>query len=104
MDALESEAGDITVEDTIPYSRSDEERDEVREMEKLAAKDTSRIRFWRFLVIGSLLVTGAAVTASTYILLLNDQHNNFVTAVSIFVVVRTRNFSQIPVTAPHSPC
>jgi hypothetical protein len=65
------------------YDENDEvDRDEVKEVRKLSSKDTTRIRWWRFVVTLVLLLTAFAVTFTTYILLQQQEHKNFVTAVS----------------------
>ena len=59
-----------------------EERDEVREIKQWSSRDTRRIRLWRFLVTMSIVATAAAVTATTYLLLKQEETNDFETAVS----------------------
>ena len=60
------------------------ERDEVREIKQWSSRDTRRIRLWRFLVTMSIVATAAAVTATTYILLKQEETDDFETAVSTF--------------------
>ena len=57
-------------------------RDEVKEIEKLSQKETARVRTWRLIVTGILLLTGAAVTTSSYIALIDQEQENFEDAVS----------------------
>jgi hypothetical protein len=57
------------------------DRDEVKEVRKLSSKDTTRIRCWRLVVTVVLLLTAFSVTFTTYILLQQQEHENFVTAV-----------------------
>jgi hypothetical protein len=64
-------------------SEAEPERDEVREVENMARKDTSRVRMWRFAVTGVLTLTAVAVTVITYRFLIEEQQNNFDTAVSV---------------------
>jgi hypothetical protein len=69
--------------DDESYDEKEEvDRDEVKEVRKLSSKDTTRIRCWRFVVTLVLLLTAFAVTFTTYILLQQQEHENFVTAVS----------------------
>jgi type VI protein secretion system component VasF len=56
-------------------------RDEVREVRKLSSKDTTRLRLWRIIVTGVLLLTAVAITFTTYILLTQQEDENFQTAV-----------------------
>jgi uncharacterized membrane protein YcjF (UPF0283 family) len=57
------------------------DRDEVKEVRKVSSKDTTRIRFWRLIVMAVLLLTAFAVTFTTYTLLQQQERKNFVTAV-----------------------
>ena len=66
-----------TGESTLPL----EERDEVREVEKITIKDTRRLHFWRFVVTFIILLTALAVTFTTYLLLQHEQRENFESAV-----------------------
>jgi hypothetical protein len=59
------------------------DRDEVKEVCKLSSKDTTRIRFGRFVVTVVLLLTVFAVTLATYTFLEQQEYENFVTAVNI---------------------
>ena len=78
-----------TYSSSTKAKEDDEERDEIKEVRKLAEHDTFRVRMWRFAVAGALLVTGTAVTWKTYDFLKLEQYNNFEVAVSFgpFVVV-----------------
>jgi hypothetical protein len=70
--------------DDESYDENDEvDRDEVKEVRKLSSKDTTRIRFWRFVVTVVLLLTAFAITFATYTFLEQQEYENFVTAVSI---------------------
>jgi uncharacterized membrane protein YcjF (UPF0283 family) len=56
-------------------------RDEVGEVRKMSSKDTNRLRLWRIVVTGVLLLTAFAVTFTTYTLLKQQEDENFQTAV-----------------------
>lgn len=58
-------------------------RDEVSEVRKMSSKDTSRLRMWRIVVTGVLLLTALAVTLTTYTLLKQQEQKNFQTAVRL---------------------
>ena len=58
-------------------------RDEVGEVRKLSSKDTHRLRLWRLVVTCVLLLTAFAVTFTTYMLLKQQEDENFHTAVRI---------------------
>ena len=74
-------------EDALDHSRStsfatdEDERDEVKEVQKMSQKDTNFVVFWRFLVTIMLLITAVVVTLTTYRFLLNEQTEDFETAV-----------------------
>jgi hypothetical protein len=60
----------------------EEERDEVKEVKKHAARDTTFVRTWRVVVTGVLLTTALAVTLTTHHFLQKVDEKNFDTAVS----------------------
>jgi hypothetical protein len=64
------------------FTQEESERDEVREVQKMSQKDTSRVRMWRFVATGVLALTAVAVTLTTYRFLIEEQRHNFDTAVS----------------------
>ena len=74
-------------EDVLDPSRStmngteEDGRDEVKEVQKMSQKDTNYVVFWRFVVTLMLLVTALVVTMTTYRFLLNEQTEDFETAV-----------------------
>ena len=70
--------GTTTETDPEPIDR----RDEVGEVRKMSSKDTNRLRLWRIVVTGVLLLTAFAVTFTTYTLLEQQEDENFQTAVS----------------------
>ena len=70
--------GTTTETDPEPIDR----RDEVGEVRKMSSKDTNRLRLWRIVVTGVLLLTAFAVTFTTYTLLERQEDENFQTAVS----------------------
>ena len=59
-------------------------RDEVGEVRKMSSQDTFRLRLWRVVVTGVLLLTAFAVTFTTYTLLKQQEDENFQTAVRFF--------------------
>jgi hypothetical protein len=58
-----------------------EERDEVKEVYKLSAKDTLRVQIWRLAATSVLLLTATAVTYATYRFLKEAEKKSFETAV-----------------------
>jgi hypothetical protein len=61
----------------------EEERDEVKEVKKMSAGATNRIRMWRLVLTLCLVATAVAITTTTYKLLVEEQERNFEVAVSI---------------------
>jgi hypothetical protein len=57
-------------------------RDEVKEVHKRARKETTRVRMGKLLVLLSILVTAAIVSAGTYILLKKDEDDAYEDSVS----------------------
>ena len=74
---------DGTTTETGPESATPRGRDEVGEVRKLSSKDTHRLRLWRVVVTGVLLLTAFAVTFTTFTLLKQQEDDNFQTAVRI---------------------
>ena len=58
------------------------DRDEVKEVMKLSAKETSRVKTWRIVVALIMVMTGAAVTGTSYFFLRREEEKNFDEAVS----------------------
>jgi uncharacterized membrane protein YcjF (UPF0283 family) len=83
-DEIGADGATTTETDPEPVDRR---RDEMGEVRKMSLKDTNRLRFWRIVVTGVLLLTAFAVTYTTYNLLKQQEEENFQTAVSAFVVV-----------------
>jgi hypothetical protein len=82
-----SEESDETVSDDDAEVVTTEElrRDEVREIRKMSSKDTFRLRLWRIVVTGVLLLTALTVTLTTYALLQQQEEKNFQTAVRFHI-------------------
>lgn len=66
---------------TNESSSGEDDRDEVKQIQRLAAKETTWIRRWRFLTTLVLLGTACAVTMTTYRFLQEEQSKNFEQAV-----------------------
>ena len=58
------------------------DRDEVKEVMKLSAKETSRVKTWRIVVALIMVMTGAAVTGTSFYFLRREEEKNFDEAVS----------------------
>lgn len=57
--------------------------DEYKQIREYASKETKRVNVWRLLVIASLLIAGAAVSALTYSILSSETDADSNDAVSI---------------------
>ena len=64
------------------FTESADDRDEVKEVLKLAKKETARVRVWRMIVLVTLLITGAVLSTFTYKFLRNEQNEDYKDAVS----------------------
>jgi len=58
------------------------ERDEVKEVQNFAKRETTRVQLWRLVVLLMIICTGAGVTTLTYILLREEDKEDFETTVS----------------------
>jgi hypothetical protein len=60
------------------------ERDETKEVRRLASSETSHLRFWRLVVVALLLISGAVLSTFTYIFLKAQQKDDYVDAYFLF--------------------
>lgn len=80
---LDSDDGDnSSTKISVNTSPSDNERDEIEEVQKFAQKDTRRIFIWRFVIFGVLLATACTVTVTTWKILQKEQEQSFISAAS----------------------
>ena len=79
LDKSESYFSENSLEDDDV--NEEDERDEVKEIRKIASKDTKRMRLWRYVITVVLLLTAFAITFATYSLLKQQENENFETAV-----------------------
>jgi hypothetical protein len=66
-----------------PSEIEEEERDEVKEVHKLAQRETARVRMGKLLVLVSILATAALVSTGTYIFLKKEEDDDYNNSVSI---------------------
>ena len=52
----------------------EEGRDEVKEIHKMSRRETQLIRTWRVILLVMLVITAAAVSSITYVLLRKEEH------------------------------
>jgi hypothetical protein len=79
----DDDLGDFEVDSVRDAKKEDEQKkDEVRQIHQLALSETIRMRFWRFVVLILLVITGIVVSSVTYLLLLREEDNSFLTEVS----------------------
>lgn len=73
----QTDEGDVSSsKSSVVTPRSDNERDEIEEVHKFSQKDTTRIRFWRFVIVAVLLATACTVTLTTRNLLQKEQEKS----------------------------
>ena len=72
------------------FSSSEEERDEVKEVQKMSQQDTNKVNLWRLAATLVLIAVACAVTYTTYRFLKLEEQSNFETAVS------HRVYQQVP--------
>jgi hypothetical protein len=77
----DDEDKELEMDSTTMETDKKDRRDEVGEVRKMSSKDTNRLRLWRVIVTGVLLLTAFAVTFTTYTLLERQEDDNFKTAV-----------------------
>jgi hypothetical protein len=65
-----------------PSEKEEDERDEVKEVHKLAQKETARVRMGKLLVLVSILATAALVSTGTYIFLKKEEDDDYNDSVS----------------------
>lgn len=68
---------------TSASSSADQNRNELKEIQQFAAKETAWIRMWRLLTTLVLLATASVVTITTYRFLQEEQKKSFEQAVSL---------------------
>ena len=80
-------------------------RDEVKEIENLAKKDTNWIKGWRFLLIVCLAATATCVTVVTYPFLTQERHEAYKASVREhhFFVAKGRTVQRKKEDSPNCP-
>lgn len=79
---------DSFVDGDSEYQHDDEAEGEEKSVDsngvtKAAAKETKKVRMWRYLVVFMLLAAGASTSALTYLLLNGEEEEDFDTSVSV---------------------
>ena len=95
IDLLDS-SSQIGTNKTSGSSSGDEGRDEVKEIQRIAAKETAWIRRWRILTTLVLLGTACAVTFATYRFLEDEQRKNFEQAVRRTLIASSIYTESVP--------
>ena len=81
VDDFDDDVDDEVEIDSKAEEKIQNRRDEVVEVRKMSSKDTNRLRWWRVIMTGVLLLTACAITFTTYTLLEQQEDKNFKTAV-----------------------
>jgi hypothetical protein len=87
-DLDEKDANDSSTSIHIAVSGYDEARDEIKEIQNISRTETRLIRTWRFVLLALLVITAAAVSCVTYVLLQQQENATFQASVRTLV---TRN-------------
>jgi hypothetical protein len=66
-----------------PSEKDEDQIDEVKEVHKLAQKETTRVRMGKLLVLVSILAAAALVSTGTYIFLKKEEDDDYNDSVSI---------------------
>jgi hypothetical protein len=90
---LDHESFSIT-DSFLEDSDSPEERDEVKEVQKITQKDTNKVNLWRLATTVALLMTAFVVTFTTYKYLKAEETSNFKVAVSFSPLLVGRTSSR----------
>ena len=83
VDDFDDDVDDEVEIDSKAEEKIQNRRDEVVEVRKMSSKDTNRLRWWRVVMTGVLLLTACAITFTTYTLLEQQEDKNFKTAVRL---------------------
>ena len=83
QDTSEKELSENSLDGDDTVDSEEVDRDEVKEVRKIASKDTTRIRVWRYVITLVLLLTAFAITFATFTLLKQQENENFETAVRV---------------------
>ena len=85
LESFQNDLSEYSDDDNDDYKGNEEvDRDEVKEIRKIASKDTIRIQVWRYVITAVLLLTAFAITYATFTLLKQQENENFETAVCTF--------------------
>jgi hypothetical protein len=81
-ESVSIDLSDVKLNRDASFVGQEQESKEIRQLNARAKGDNLRIRFWRVVVTGSILLTAAAVSVTTYLSLRKEEEINFETAVS----------------------
>jgi hypothetical protein len=76
------DGGESSIETGHDVGKEEDDRDEVKEIQKLAKRETRNIKVWRSIVVLLLLAVGASVSTLTFIFLRDEETDDYVDAVS----------------------
>jgi hypothetical protein len=87
----DEESVDFSVgESKMSFTQGEEQRDEVKEVEEMARRETLDVRVWRLLVLLAFVLTSVMVSTGTYVILQDKQEDDFVNSVSFKVSLARR--------------
>jgi hypothetical protein len=68
------------------FGEADSRADE-KEVEQLARRETTDVRVWRLVVLAAMVGAATLVSTGAYMLLRNEEENDFVESVSIYYLI-----------------
>jgi class 3 adenylate cyclase len=78
------DGGESSIETGHDVGKEEDDRDEVKEIQKLAKRETRNIKVWRSIVVLLLLAVGASVSTLTFIFLRDEETDDYVDAYYLF--------------------
>ena len=76
-DSLHSNNSSSSSTNPLSHSHHDESNRAMREVKEIAETETRRMRCWRFVILLSILCTGAGICTVAYLFLTNKQESDF---------------------------
>ena len=84
VSGISGDLASVSTDDNDFYLDGDEERDETKEVTKLASNETRNVRVWRMVVLAFLAISGAVVSMFTFKYLESGQTEDYVEAYGSF--------------------
>ena len=82
-----SESSDSCTESRTTSSPEESTRNELLEMKKMTREETKKVKVWREVVTGVLVITAAFMATATYVVLNREENKEFLSAVRVFSLI-----------------